>query len=370
MSDLNSTARRRTGAVVESNNQVVAPREARYLSCYTAAIACALGLIKGPRKDWRVAVGEKVGLQVRFENDLIVFRHHRTSLRSLFPETPRRQGTDSFAEARQYFADLVQAGGCVIVVGDAGRLPWSVRRGRESAPHWFVIDGVRAGEWHVVDWFSSVDEHGEQSPWSGWVAADAEIAMAPQLDRVQVLRERYAWSDPDGDPDLDGVSGHVHQFFGLRLPASTHGPSPQSAYTGPVATDRGAHAWQSGAEAVAALAARFDELCTAGDFTEADDIWVAARHRSLKSSALDLVPGVTGQRRTAADSAARAWADLPKIIRYAELSARRGRVRVGPLREAFGRVVEAEYAEEALLMNRSQPVNNLLINGGTRDSDS
>lgn len=323
-----------------------APPDGALLSCYTVAIA---GLLYQPgqdcqgqdcrSRDWLGSIGLSSVLAVRPAGDLLAFVHHDRSLRPLVGGGLRRMGTADPDRVPGGLAEAYATAGPVILIVDAGNLPWVPGAGQKHAPHWLVLDDRQDGRWHVTDRFSADDDHGGHGPWQGWVR-DGELAALAELTALrpeQVLRERLAFGDEEPSP-LDVP----YRWYS----AAPHPPGRDGDgyLTGspPAAISLG-DGWLQGAAAVTALARRFERAGPDPDaFRQADDLWVASRHRRLRALALGRVLTAGDRRLASAQALAREWDRVPMVLRYAAEAARRGRDKTATLLGVLEAVARAE----------------------------
>ena len=221
---------------------------------------------------------------------------------------------------------------------DAVNLPWSTTYRRRHAPHWFVVDGRHpAGGWHVTDPFCALGEHGEQHPWSCVVpdAAFPAILRTAALAPDQALREWYTFGDCGPEPP-----GLTYQYF---MPGDRTDQTGPGLLPGPPGGG-----WLAGPAAVRRLSEHFADADHPDCYRQADDLWVAARHRELRYRALRSQLGERNPAVRAAAEAASAWARVPVTVRYAAESVRRGRRRISALLAMLTEVERAESRAEAV----------------------
>lgn len=276
------------------------------LSCYTANLAAYLRRLRTDADRWvarsvRLAVGTD-----HAEPELLAFSHHAWPVNAL-PSGEAlgyraAAGTDAAFEG---IAAELAATGAVLVVADGARLPWSPS-GAAPAPHFVLVDGRTGGCWHVVDEFSALAAGGLQhEPFSGWVPDAALLHMIAPVTPIrpeQRLRNRLAFGAPVPVPPPE-------RFLWLATGAQT-----AEALAGGWTTDPAA--------ALDVLAGRL--AATIGMTTDdrlLEDVWAAAQHHVHRYALLGDELGPT------AETAAAAWRALPRTLRFAADSARRGRPR-------------------------------------------
>ncbi|MGC5287770.1 hypothetical protein [Micromonospora sp. DT231] len=272
------------------------------LSCYTTALVDHLGPAAADR------LADSVRLRVRLDapDGVLAFSHHdRVDGGSL-----AYASTGDWATARAALAEQLAEHDSVIVVGNTYHLPWSPQHLSQSVAHWFVLRGHRDGRWRVSDRFDALLPAGQQRPFTGWLDDAALRTALTPLGRCaphQHNRDVYALGVPVevGDPD---------QYRWLRP-----GGGGELAWPGE---------WlHEPAVVLAAVRDRFraDEQAL---HRHADDLWAAARHHCHRLT------------RRGEPTLATAWAELPKALRFAADSARRGRPRPGVLTGVFDRLIE------------------------------
>lgn len=290
------------------------------LSCYTTALVDHLG----PGAADRLADAVHLWVRVDDPDKSLAFSHH-----DRIDEGLAYDGAGDWTSARRELQEQLARHRSVIVVGNAFHLPWSPHHGERPVAHWFLLRGHGDDSWHVGDGFTALMPGGEQRPFEGRLG-DAVLrkAMTPlgRLDPHQHNRDVYALGAPTdvGDPD---------RYRWLR-------PGGGGAAEWP-------GEWLRDLPAVlAALRDRFvaDEQAL---HQHADDLWAAARHHAHKLARRQGDPGsAAGRAEHAAQvpgwAAAQAagWAQLPKALRFASDSARRGRHRGGVVTEAFDTLIE------------------------------
>lgn len=284
------------------------------LSCYTTALVEHLG---GTAAD-RLADAVRLWVRTDSPDGALAFSHHDR----IDGGTLAYRQTGDWDEARSELADQLDRDGSVILVGNAAHLPWSPHHGVRTVPHWFLLRGRQEQSWHVVDPFHALMPGGEQLPYQGRLDDDAlRRAMTPvgRLDPALLNRDTYALGAP-------AAVGALNRYRWLRHTAGTRSDSPQSAWQGSWLRDP--------ADVLTYLRDRFiaDEDILR---EHTDDLWAAARHQRHRLAA--------HPDPALADS----WSQLPKALRFATESARRGRRRPGVVSEAFDTLIELTTSAEA-----------------------
>jgi hypothetical protein len=296
----------------------------------TAALA---ELLRQRGRDWLELIAPEPVLAVRPAcGDVFAFLHHRASLRCAAGGDLVRAGTDDAGMALAQVRAQVRRDGPVIIAGDTCNLPWSTGHRRRHAPHWFVVDAVGGGHWHVSDVFAALDDLGLQRPWRGWVAESAQPLLAaglPDPSAVQRVRERLALGDEE--PPLEGR----YQWLGVR-------PGKPAGRASPLGDG-----WALGSTALELLAAHVAGGLTPGVMALADDLWVAARRRQLYLRWLTRRHGLAGAELAGLQEALHLWIALPMRLRCPEPEVP-GRARQpAPLVDTLRRLAELESRFEA-----------------------
>ncbi|MEW2376558.1 hypothetical protein AB0883_10690 [Micromonospora sp. NPDC047812] len=277
------------------------------LSCYTANLA---GYQAGEFADTpnRFADSVRVAVRTDLPERQLAFSHHRVPLDRL-PDGTRLAWATAPADGVVDSVDAeLRRHGRVLVVTDNAALPWSPSTdGTAHAPHWLLVDGRRGDDWHVVDGFSGLLPAGEQEPYAGWLgtagllaAMTPPLAWRPEQDRRNALAFGF-WTPPP-------AGGHPHWL----VRTGSAGTEPELPGD-----------WLLGEDA--ALEFLCDHVVAHPQAAGAhlDDLWAVAQHRTFR------------YRHLGDDEAARAWADLPRALRFAVESARRGRPRSALVRTTF-----------------------------------
>ncbi|MFD8232899.1 hypothetical protein ACFV20_13580 [Streptomyces sp. NPDC059696] len=271
------------------------------LSCYSTALVEYLGGTAADR------LAEAVHLWVRTDapDGTLAFSHHDR----IDGGTLVHDHRSDWPSARAALTGLLAEQGQVIVSGNAFHLPWSPHHGVRAVPHWFLLLAHATNGWRVSDPFHALMPGGEQLPYADVLDDHAlRRALTPvgPLDPAVRNRDVHALGEP---ADI----GPTDAYRWLRR--DTTAPS------GPPVQWPGTWLREPG-EVLAHLR---DRLTSDGDLLErhVDDVWAASRHHLHRLGA-DPDPGL-----------ADAWTQLPKALRFAADSARRGRSRTGVVERAF-----------------------------------
>ncbi|MGW2787864.1 hypothetical protein ACWC3X_42960 [Streptomyces populi] len=303
------------------------------LSCYTENLAGYLSL-PAPRsvdllaRSVRLAVDPATGS----------FSHHDRALNNL-PGRRRlgyRGAFDAGAALAGIAAELAERGR-VLVVADSGALPWLSGAADDHAPHLIVVDGrTPDGYWHVVDGFTVLfSTGGSQDPFSGELS-DAEftalLAFPRGLSQVHRARNALAFGFPVALP-----SAETHQWLVVE--------------EGTIEEHLPGGTWLTGAAALEETA-RLLLADMRGDGSRGvlEDVWAAARHHTFRDAHLSATVGATlsAREREVVDATTAKWRELPRILRFAANSARRGRPRPSLVDGAFTALAETEAVASPL----------------------
>jgi hypothetical protein len=272
------------------------------LSCYTANLAVYLG----PDALDRIARSIRLAVRTDLGDDLLAFSHHCTPVDE--GRLAYRGARDAAAALDVVAVEVERAGGC-LVVANTGRLDWSSAGHEGQAPHFLLVDGRRADEWHVVDRFTALlPSGGGQEPFTGWISTAALArALTPivPLPPEQRLRNELAFGFPRPLP-RDGDYQWLER---------TDRPEPEAELDGEWLTETDA-ALELLGELVAGLDRSPERLRLL------DDLWAAAQHHVFRYDRL-----LAAEEHPVLDDARRAWHDLPMALRFAVDSAARGRHR-------------------------------------------
>ncbi|MFI5844829.1 hypothetical protein ACIA8K_34530 [Catenuloplanes sp. NPDC051500] len=276
------------------------------LSCYTSGLAGYHAAEFAGTAD-RFAGSVRVAVRTDLPGEQLAFSHHRTPLDRLPDGSRLVWATAPPGGVVEAVGAELQRHGRVLVVTDNAALPWSPAPGGGAhAPHWLLVDGRRGDDWHVVDGFSGLLPAGEQHPYAGWLGtAGLLAAMTPPPSWRAEQQRRNALA------------------FGFWMPTPDGGPQWL------VRTDRAAVApglpgeWLLDEDTV--LAFLCDHVVARPDAagTYLEDLWAVSQHRTFR------------YRHLGDGEAVRAWADLPRALRFAVESAQRGRPRPALIRTTF-----------------------------------
>lgn len=295
------------------------------LSCYTANLTAYLRRLR-PDADRFVARSVALAVGTDQPDDLLAFSHHVWPLNSL-PDGRALgyRAAPAAGAALDGLAAELAATGAVLVVADSARLPWSPA-GALSAPHFVLADGRAAGRWHILDEFRALTAGGlHHEPFSGWIPEAALVRMIEPLTPLRPehrLRNQLAFGAPVPLPEPG-------QFQWLAVGTRTADPLPDGWVVDP-------------ARALDVLAERLADPLGSGDDRLLEDVWAAAQHHLHRYGVL--AGDGFGPMATAA---AAAWRTLPRTLRFAVDSARRGRPRPSLVAAAFAelRRIEDELYE-------------------------
>ncbi|AHH99581.1 AMP-binding protein [Kutzneria albida] len=298
------------------------------LSCYTGSLA---GYLDGEPVDAAELLANSIRLAVRIDlpEGALAFSHHRFPLNRL----PNGDQLHYAAEAdpqRALAAITAELSrhGRVIVVVDNAELPWSPSYGvGPSAPHWLLLSTREEDKWHVVDPFSGLLPAGEQHPFTGWLSTESLLAALAPRDWApeQLRRNELAFGLPVP------VAGSGLTWLG-RVQATRQAEDPLPGN------------WLTGCDQVLPFLIGHLERRLAESGPLLDDLWAAAQHHVFRHRWLGERAGVLGDLAGAArhESAAQAWASLPKALRFAVESASRGRPRATLVRTTLNHLLALE----------------------------
>jgi hypothetical protein len=296
----------------------------RGLSCYTASLHAYLAY----EWDARTILGRSVRLAVRVDgpDGRLAFSHHQPSLDLLPDGSGLRYAAALYpaAELPQVAEDL-DAHGRVIVVVDSARLPWSVTQGGPPAPHWLLVDGRRADEWHVADTFTALLPAGEQPPYDGWLTT-GQLCTAMTLPGCWTPEQQARNALAFGSPVVVPAGGT------LWLRRDSRDPVPA----------RPDGRWLSeNMQILRFLIGYLTERGAQGE-RHLDDIWAAAGHHCFAYRWRLSQGDLNDQAQQALQLALARWEDLPRVLRIAALSAQRGRPRPTLVRAVLAELLQAE----------------------------
>ncbi|MFG3077415.1 hypothetical protein [Streptomyces sp. NPDC048225] len=306
------------------------------LSCYTENLAGYLsarvpgsaGLLA---RSVRLAVDPGTGR----------FSHHDRALDNLPCGTrlSYRGAPDARTALRGIAAELAERSR-VLVVADSAALPWVRGTADEHAPHLVLVDGrTEEGDWHVVDGFSALFSGGaSQEPFSGVLSTTeltALLAFPRGLSEVHRTRNTLAFGFPVAPPPYE-----TYQWLAEER-GSTEERLPGPWLTGPPALARTARLL-------------LDDLTGEAPHGVLEDVWAAAQHHLFRDDHLLATVGDTlsPEERQVLGVTTAKWRELPRMLRFAANSARRGRPRPSLIESAFAALADAEEQAAPLLRGR------------------
>jgi hypothetical protein len=311
------------------------PRHERFagLSCYTANLAGYLDA-ELPDVDGHLARSVRLAVRIDLPDGRLAFSHHSYPLDHLPDGTRLRYATLPPRAGLVGLADELSRRDRVLVVTDGSLLPWSPSRHHGgAAPHWLLVTGRRGDSWHVIDAFAGLLAGGEQRPFTGWLST-AQLTQAMVLSTgwsaEQHTRNGLAFGFPVPVPDPVGP-------LWLRREPGTDGPG---ALVG---------TWLEGDEQVLPFLADYVTGAPKDAARHLDDLWTAAAHRVFAYRWHSERPELPESLRQRYRDAGTAWAQLPKTLRFAVDSARRGRARPALPRQAFDHLLHIDPGEDQLL---------------------
>ncbi|MFF9105204.1 hypothetical protein ACF1AU_32150 [Streptomyces rubrogriseus] len=304
----------------------------RGLSCYTENLAGYLAARAPARADLtarsvRLAVDPATGC----------FSHHDRALNNL-PGGRRlayRGASDADAALTGIAAELARHGR-VLVVADSGALPWLSGAAHAHAPHLILVEGCMPdGGWHVVDGFTALfSGGGQQEPFAGKLSGaelTALLAFPQGLSEVHRARNALAFGFP-----VPALAHETYQWL-AEEPGTTAEHLPGGHWlTGPAALEETARL---------VLA----DLRSDGERGVLEDVWAAAQHHMFRDKHL-LTAGrmLSPEDRQTVEATTAKWRELPRLLRFAANSSRRGRPRPSLVTGAFTALAELEAAASPL----------------------
>lgn len=290
------------------------------LSCYTTCLVAYLAAFHLDAPS-RFAAAVHLAVRTDLPDGLIAFSHHRRVDRL----AGHQLGYDSalsWEAARDAIGREARARGAVIVVASTAAVPWSPHTAAHTAPHWLLVRHEPSGRWLIDDPFAAILPHGEQHPFSG-ALTDPELCgiLRPALpdSRQSHLRDCYALGERVTAPPPDRF-----RWLHLEAAAALQPPVPEGRW---LRTAPSSLRWL--AERLSSDPAALGECL--------DDLWAASRHQAFALGAY---------RSSQATALAEAWTSLPRALRFAAASARRGRPRPGLVRSTLNHM--ADLAESHL----------------------
>ncbi|MBF6548182.1 hypothetical protein [Nocardia brasiliensis] len=290
------------------------------LTCFTAALASAL-LARGETRWWRPLLAGGPTLAVTpAEQDLLLFEHDATAPLPALGFAVH--GDDDWATAYHALEEQVAAHGSVVLLADIFHLPWQHGYQKWHAPHWLAIVATVDG-WVVEDPLTMTTELGLQAGQRVPVLSAAElrewsVSLGPG-DTVALLREQAM----AGTSQIQ--AGRTYRWL----------------QTGPAALLAPRADRLVGADALVALASRYQFASTPDDFTQLDDLWQALRQRELLLWAAEFDDEVLDDAgREHWEPAVARWRKLPPLLMHARMRAAAG-----------GTVQTARIAENLLALS-------------------
>ncbi|MEU0874523.1 hypothetical protein [Nocardia brasiliensis] len=290
------------------------------LTCFTAALASAL-LARGETRWWRPLLAGGPTLAVTpAEQDLLLFEHDATAPLPALGFAV--YGDDDWATAYHALEEQVAAHGSVVLLADIFHLPWQHGYQKWHAPHWLAIVATVDG-WVVEDPLTMTTELGLQAGQRVPVLSAAElrewsVSLGPG-DTVALLREQAM----AGTSQIQ--AGRTYRWL----------------QTGPAALLAPRADRLVGADALVALASRYQFASTPDDFTQLDDLWQALRQRELLLWAAEFDDEVLDEAgRAHWERAVALWRKLPPLLMHARMRAAAG-----------GTVQTARIAENLLALS-------------------
>ncbi|WP_280404942.1 hypothetical protein [Nocardia brasiliensis] len=304
------------------------------LTCFTAALASAL-LARGETRWWRPLLAGGPTLAVTpAEQDLLLFEHDATAPLPALGFAVH--GDDDWATAYHALEEQVAAHGSVVLLADIFHLPWQHGYQKWHAPHWLAIVATVDG-WVVEDPLTMTTELGLQAGQRVPVLSAAElrewsVSLGPG-DTVALLREQA----------MAGTSqiqvGRTYRWL----------------QTGPAALLAPRADRLVGADALVALASRYQFASTPDDFTQLDDLWQALRQRELLLWAAEFDDEVLDDAgREHWERAVALWRKLPPLLMHARMRAAAGGT-VQTARIAENLLALAEYEGKHLAFAHRRP---------------
>ncbi|MER5927735.1 hypothetical protein [Streptomyces mirabilis] len=302
------------------------------LSCYTENLA---GYLSARAPDSTDLLARSVRLAV--DPSTGSFSHHDRALNNL-PGGHRlgyRGAADAEAARTGIAAELAERNR-VLVVADSGALPWLSGAADDHAPHLILVDGrTPDGNWHVVDGFTALFSGGSQDPFSGELSGAefmALLAFPRGLSRVHRTRNSLAFGFPVALPPHE-----TYQWL-----AEEEGTIEEQLPGG---------SWLTGAAALEETARLLlADMDGDGSRGVLEDVWAAAQHHMFRDAHLLVAADaeLSPAERESVDATTVKWRELPRMLRFAANSARRGRPRPSLVSGAFTALAELEAAASPL----------------------
>lgn len=307
------------------------------LSCYTENLA---GYLSARAPDSPDLLARSVRLAV----DPLTggFSHHDRALNNLPGNLPggRRlgyRGARDAEAARTGIGAELALHDKVLVVADSGALPWLSGAADDHAPHLIMVDGrTPDGNWHVVDGFAALfSGGGSQDPFSGELSGaefTALLAFPCGLSQVYRTRNSLAFGFPVALPPQE-----TYQWL-VEEEGTTEEQLPGGS-------------WLTGAAALEETARLLlADLDGDGSRGVLEDVWAATQHHMFRDTHLLATAGaeLSPSERETVDATTAKWRELPRLLRFAANSARRGRPRPSLVSGAFTALAELEAAASPL----------------------
>jgi len=299
------------------------------LSCYTSNLACYLAA-EFAGAGAHLAGSVRLAVRTDLPDGRLAFSHHRYPLDRL-PDGSRLRyactadPAEAIAEVR---AELARCGRALVVTDNAN-VPWSPSyRAGAAAPHLLLVTGQREGAWHVADAFGGLLPAGEQTPFAGWLSTEALLgAMTPSgpWTAEQHDRNELAFGFPVAVP-----RGGPLRWLCRDAGSAAHADLPGD--------------WLVGDDRVLPFIAAYVVDHGAAAERHLDDIWTAAMHRVFRHRWRREAAGPSADDHERLETAAGAWERLPRALRFAVDSARRGKPRHSLVHTTFSHLLEQELA--------------------------
>ncbi|MFJ9824214.1 hypothetical protein ACIRSU_07535 [Streptomyces sp. NPDC101160] len=322
------------------------------LSCYTANLAGYLHR-EFPRTDEHFARSVRLAVRTDLPDGELSFSHHATPLDELPDGSRLRYRTAGDAESAA--AELAaEAGrhGRVLVVTDSARLPWSPVFGQgPSAPHWLLVTGgAGEGRWQVYDAFAGLLPAGEQRPYAGTVTTAELLAMmtlpagwSPAQHRRNTLAFGFPVPEPEPASGTASEPGPSALQWLAREPGPGRRPGPGPGPTAPLPGD-----WLTDSVSALPFLAGLLTRQEADAGRHLEDLWAATQHHVFRYRRPALRGDASAEELHRCEEAVGAWEALPKAVRFAVDSARRGRPRASLIHSTFERLLDIESRRAAL----------------------
>jgi len=325
----------------------------RVLSCYTANLAAYLARFSSDDE-----VADRIAWSVRLSvqtdvPDGIDFSHHAEPLNHLHGgDVLIYRGAD---DPRQALHAEVTSHGCALALTHSAQMPWALADDQANPPHLLLVDAVDADHWHVVDHFAGLLPTGEQQPYTGWIDGDTLLSLMrghQPFSEEQERRNRLVFGFPVPLPDA-------------RCRWLERVPSPDYALVPPL-PGRWLHepnaVWEFLEERL------YEQMIGKSEPKFLDDLWAASQHHRHRCARLLLSPlcEELGLRPAVEELESR-WAQLPRTLRFAAESARRGRPRAALISAAAGQLAERERSLRAALAEHDWISHQHVMSTGARN---